>query len=1302
MRILKTLNPRRTVSFFLSLAMIMGLWVFAPALVEGVTTAEALDSYQLYPKPQRIVYQAGEFALAGVVNVLLGNAGDQVTKNKIAAILDDEGIAYSFGTAVVAGANNIILGVSGGGTAAETYFGTCGFADTAALNTSSGYDGYVLGTHNDNIVIVGRDSKSLYYGVTTLKQMLAQGHTIKNLLINDFADSEVRGVVEGYYGIPWSFESRKSILEMSGNFKMNSYVYAPKDDPYHFGVQWSEPYPEKELEELRQLVEIAKANNVSFVWTTHVSTHMDFFDADDAFNATRNVKTSAQWIESDRGTTTTAAWQVPNGQKQVDTYGEADTYQKLFAKYEQLYSIGVRQFGFLIDDINFEIARFNVIHYTTAANKIVEWGKEKGDVGPLMLCPTYYYQNDIAYNGRTYMRTLKGNPYAAATTVVPAQAGSPTWNGTAVRVAEPGLDDSVQVMYTGDHVMASVFSNSGGYNGNPGDTRLGQGNYYFTYNATVAGTAGADAKYSQTGMRRLPLIWWNYPVTDYMTSRIMMGPTPIDESNMVPSSTTTANYPNYYGLNPNAKGTMLGVVANPMQQGHVSEIALFGVADFTWNMNGFNARQNWADSFDYLYPEVAESMQLFAQHNQRGTYNNIKMPLNQESTALAPLMTAFQNAISAATLNPATVNSTGAALMVEVNKLDAAIADIKANGSTLLLDDLNPWLDKGASLCNAIRSAVNMYAAYFVNDDQAVWENYSLAQAEKLDWPKIVAPLLGGSVIVEVGTQRLKPFVDTVLTRIDTLMASYSPYDVKTSTNRAYTNIATLKSAAITTSGNNRTISLSTLASLDPARYVGIQLDMVRKLSAISVAGTLDANLTVEYSANGAEWKAVASLPASFTDEPARYVRVKNNTGAAISTSALTSLSLTVSAGETYPATAATNVPIYQTNNVANMLTEALTTSFWSSRGQEAGDQVTITYTNPVTIYDLTLYSSNSDNVKAGYMEVSDGTTWTKVMDMNKNVSLETVSGTQYVVERVVLGGMTVKQLRIVLTAASSNWLRIFSLRLNVQSGHGVGIVPPTLLASGGWAPAAVDSVSSTAFSAAGTDTLTYSLSEFTNANELVVLQNARTVGSAEIKAQVIQDGVTAWVDLGVLDKACWEYDLAAFDKILQVEISWDPDTSPVMIHEIHTKTSLNKTSLQQAVAAFQALPAANTFTAPSWEDAVSAYGDITNDHLLDDYIAQSTVDKVANALWDALDGLEVIDFDFGTQTASVVIRKGMKYQLNINTNNEGMVVYVSSNANATVDANGLVTAVKTGSAVITVIDVWAQRYFTITINITS
>ncbi len=63
-----------------------------------------------------------------------------------------------------------------------------------------------------------------------------------------------RGVVEGFYGTPWSHADRLWLIERIGAWGMNTYVYAPKEDPLHRD-RWREPYPEPARAELRELVE---------------------------------------------------------------------------------------------------------------------------------------------------------------------------------------------------------------------------------------------------------------------------------------------------------------------------------------------------------------------------------------------------------------------------------------------------------------------------------------------------------------------------------------------------------------------------------------------------------------------------------------------------------------------------------------------------------------------------------------------------------------------------------------------------------------------------------------------------------------------------------------------------------------------------------------------------------------------------------------------------------------------------------------------------------------------------------------
>jgi hyaluronoglucosaminidase len=76
---------------------------------------------------------------------------------------------------------------------------------------------------------------------------------------------KVRGVIEGFYGAPWTHEERLDLIRFCGAHGLNTWVHAPKDDPYHREL-WREPYPDEELERFSELVREAKRCNVEFVY----------------------------------------------------------------------------------------------------------------------------------------------------------------------------------------------------------------------------------------------------------------------------------------------------------------------------------------------------------------------------------------------------------------------------------------------------------------------------------------------------------------------------------------------------------------------------------------------------------------------------------------------------------------------------------------------------------------------------------------------------------------------------------------------------------------------------------------------------------------------------------------------------------------------------------------------------------------------------------------------------------------------------------------------------------------------------
>jgi hyaluronoglucosaminidase len=115
-----------------------------------------------------------------------------------------------------------------------------------------------------------------------------------------------RGIVEGFFGPLWSMAHRKAMFKFGSARGMNTYLYAPKDDPYH-RERWTEPYPRNQWQALLQLIRQAQARRIDFVYGFHPGKGLCFSDK-------RPVRT-------------------------------------LLAKARRFYDAGVRTFAVLFDDI---------------------------------------------------------------------------------------------------------------------------------------------------------------------------------------------------------------------------------------------------------------------------------------------------------------------------------------------------------------------------------------------------------------------------------------------------------------------------------------------------------------------------------------------------------------------------------------------------------------------------------------------------------------------------------------------------------------------------------------------------------------------------------------------------------------------------------------------------------------------------------------------------------------------------------------------------------------------------------------
>lgn len=207
---------------------------------------------------------------------------------------------------------------------------------------------YTIDITKKGLTIGITDNRSLFYAAQTLKQLGGYNDEGKRTLplcsVKDYPDVAYRGIVEGFYGEPWSHADRIEQLRFYGRLKMNTYIYGPKDDPYHSSPNWREPYPAEQGKQIRELTDEAARNKVDFVWAIHPGQDI-------------------QWNATDSA--------------------------HIVSKFEKMYDLGVRAFAVFFDDISGEGAKpekqAGLLNFVQQ-----EFISKKPDVQPLIMCPTEY------------------------------------------------------------------------------------------------------------------------------------------------------------------------------------------------------------------------------------------------------------------------------------------------------------------------------------------------------------------------------------------------------------------------------------------------------------------------------------------------------------------------------------------------------------------------------------------------------------------------------------------------------------------------------------------------------------------------------------------------------------------------------------------------------------------------------------------------------------------------------------------------------------------------------------------------
>ena len=79
------------------------------------------------------------------------------------------------------------------------------------------------------------------------------------------ANPFICGVVEGFYGRPWSKAQRRKLFGWMKAWGMNTYLYAPKDDLKH-RLFWRELYSAREAAELKDLIRECRSKGLRFIY----------------------------------------------------------------------------------------------------------------------------------------------------------------------------------------------------------------------------------------------------------------------------------------------------------------------------------------------------------------------------------------------------------------------------------------------------------------------------------------------------------------------------------------------------------------------------------------------------------------------------------------------------------------------------------------------------------------------------------------------------------------------------------------------------------------------------------------------------------------------------------------------------------------------------------------------------------------------------------------------------------------------------------------------------------------------------
>ncbi|MCN9244872.1 beta-N-acetylglucosaminidase domain-containing protein [Streptomyces sp. RY43-2] len=539
------------------------------------------------PTPRSVTNRSDHVTITPTVTLVTGATSDGPSLDVVESALRK------------AGAQHVVRGDRPGGSGLTVYVG-----DTAALAAQHldgpselPADGYVLGIGADRIVLAGKDTTGTYYAAQTLRQVLPQqsrpGAQVAGIAVRDWPGTALRGVIEGFYGTPWSHEARLDQLDYYGEHKMNIYVYSPKDDAY-LRAKWRDAYPAEQLAQIKELADRATQRHVDFTYALSPGLSV-------CYSSDADIKA-------------------------------------LVDKFQTIWDIGVRTFAVPLDDISYT-------DWNCAEDK-EKWGTGGAAAGAAQA----YLLNRV---NKEFIAT---HPGAQPLQMVPTEYYNVSASPYKQALSEQ-LDPDVLVEWTGVGVVAPTM--------------------------TVA-----QAEEARTVFGHPILTWDNYPVNDYTTDRLLLGP--------------------FNGREKGLPGKLAGITANPMIQPYASKIALHTVADYAWNDTAYDPRTSWLQGIkEYAGGDARteKALRAFADINYSSSLNSEQAP------DLAAAFDAYWTSGDATRLT-STLTTLGAA----PDRLRDSLPD---RG---FIADAGPWLDATKSWATAARTALRMVEAARAGKGAQAWE----------------------------------------------------------------------------------------------------------------------------------------------------------------------------------------------------------------------------------------------------------------------------------------------------------------------------------------------------------------------------------------------------------------------------------------------------------------------------------------------------------------------------------------------------------------------------------------------------